>query len=279
MSAGQRRWVPRTSRRVATLLCAWLGVVSWPSVAHYVSLDSLVRPGALTFGVALTGKPFAYRAGGELRGFEIDVARAVAAAHGLELVLVRFSRDSLATALVDGAVDTINTLATPATGHRVAVVPYLVTGDHAMVLRGNPYRIRNIEDLSGRIVAATAGSSGERFAREIDARLVDAGLEPMVIHSFLETRHTPFPVSMGHASAFFAGTVRAVGLSQDQHSRTRLVEGLFRPQREAGFGVRVGNDDVRHALEHALAAMVATGKYDALRERFELTADLSPFRE
>ncbi len=211
MIAGQRRWwVPRTSQRVATLLCAWLAVASWPSAAHYVSLDTLVRPGALTFGVALTGKPFAYRAGGELQGFEIDVARAVAAAHGLELVLVRLSRDSLATALVDGAVDTINTLATPATDHRVAVVPYLVTGDHAMVLRGNPYRIRGIEDLSGRIVAATAGSSGERFAREIDARLVDAGLEPMVIHSFLETRHTPFPVSMGHASAFFAGTVRDV---------------------------------------------------------------------
>ena len=140
-------------------------------------------------------------------------------------------------------------------------VPYQVVGDHLMVLRGNPFRIREAADLSGRVASVTSGSSAERFAHDLNRAFEEAGRAPMHVHSFPEDRWTHFPVSMGHAQGYFTRTVSAVAVSADPESRNRLVEGVFRPLREVGFAIRADNDKLHHAVEHAVAAMVATGKY------------------
>lgn len=263
--------------RVAALLC--LLVAMRPAIAHYLDVDeAVVRPGALSVGIALSGKPFAYSEDGRLRGFEIEAARAVAEAHGLELRAVRLPRDRLAAALRDGEVDAINTLALERAPPATRTVPYLVVGDHAMVLRGNPFRVHGLRDLAGRTVSATSGSSAERYALALNEELRARGLAPMNVHSFPYQRDTSFPVDMGHAAAYFIQSVSAVGISRDPESRTTLLEGLFRPRREVGLAVRADNPALYHAVEHALAAMVATGRYGKLRERWGIPAVLSPFR-
>lgn len=256
-----------------------IGLLSEPSASHYIELErELAQDGTLRFGVALTGRPFAYRQNGKLRGFEIDVARAVTQAHGLELLPVQLPRARLAKALAAGEVDAVNTLALNGDVAQLVTVPYLVVGDHMMVLRGNPFRIRTIADLTGRTVAVTAGSTAERFAVVINRELADAGQAPMHVHSFPDQRYTHFPVSIGHAAAYFVQTVSAVAVTQDPLARTRLVEGAFQPLREVGFGIRVDSKNIQHAIEHAIAAMVATGKYEQLRKRYDLPAELSPYR-
>jgi len=268
------------ARRVRILALVLLALVAAPAAsAHYVDLNqALHRANTLTAGIALTGQPFAYKRDGALRGFEVEVARAVAEAHGLALELVRLPRAKLAEALAAGAVDTVNTLALEAEPAGVKTVPYLVVGDHLMVLRGNPFRIREAGDLAGRVTSVTSGSSAERFAHALNREFVAAGREPMHVHSFPDDRWTHFPVSMGHAQGYFTRTVSAVAADADPDSRNRLVEGIFRPVREVGFAVRAGNDKLHHAVEHAVAAMVATGRYRKLREAHGLPAELSPYR-
>jgi len=262
----------------------WMGLflaffIVLPTAAHYVRLeDELVSRNTLTLGVALTGRPFAWREEGRIRGFEIAVARAVADSHGLALKVVQLPRSDLLAALIDGEVDAVNSLALVKGDAAVVTIPYLTVGDHVMVLRGNPFRVRTLEDLSGRTVAATSGSSAETYAARVNDRLMAGGHEPMTVHTFPYQRDTNFPVSMGHAAAYFIQTVSAVGISQDPDSRTRLVEGMFQPSREVGFAVARKNDDLVHAVEHAIAAMVATGRYERLSEEYALPMDLSPFR-
>ena len=265
------------SLRAASLIIGLL--VSVGAAAHYLRLESeLVVPDTLTVGIALTGRPFAWREEGRVRGFEIAVARAVAESHGLALKVVQLPRSGLLEALLDGEVDAVNTLALSAAGARVAMLPYLTVGDHVMVLRGNPFRIRVLRDLSGRTVAATSGSSAESYAASVNEQLIASGHEPMNIHTFPYQRDAHFPVSMGHAAAYFIQTVSAVGVSQDPESRTRLVEGMFKPSREVGFAVATENADLVHAVEHAIAAMVATGKYERTRQEYGLPLMLSPFQ-
>lgn len=250
-----------------------------PAAAHYVRLETeLVSRNTFTVGIALTGRPFAWREEGRVRGFEVAMSRAVADSHGLRLKVVQLSRSDLLDALLKGEVDAVNTLALPATDAAVVTLPYLSVGDHVMVLRGNPFRIRRLEDLSGRTVAATSGSSAESYAASVNDRLAADGHEPMTIHTFPYQRDTNFPVSMGHAAAYFIQSVSAVGISRDPESRTRLVEGLFEPSREVGFAVALENEDIVHAVEHAIAAMVATGKYERIRKEYDLPEELSPFR-
>ena len=267
----------RSFRRIVLFLLAL--VVVAPASAHYVDLNqALHSKNTLTVGIALTGQPFAAKRDGELTGFEIDMARAVADAHGLALELVRLPRAKLAAALAAGEVDVANTLAMEAGTPDIKMVPYLVVGDHLMVLRGNPFRIREAEDMSGRVASVTSGSSAERFAHDLNRAFEEQGRAPMHVHSFPDDRWTHFPVSMGHAQGYFTRTVSAVAANADPDSRNRLVEGIFRPVREVGFAVRADNDKLHHAVEHAVAAMVATGKYRRLREAHGLPVDLSPYR-
>lgn len=270
--------------RVNRAFAAGIALIFWfwlcpAGSAHYVDLDAeLVQPGTLTFGVAVTGPPFAYRQDGELLGFEIAVARQVARANGLKLELVQLSRSGLVTALKNGDVDAVNTFALEGERAGISRVPYLVAGDHMMVLRGNPFRIHSPDDLAGRVVAVTSGSSGERFAQAINQELSRNGRESMHVHSFPDQRYTHFPVSMGHAQAYFLPTISAIAVSQDPEARTRLVEGAFEPRTEVGFGMRADRQQIHHAIEHSVAAMVATGKYDGLLAHYGLPTDVSPFR-
>ena len=268
------------ARRVRNLALFLLALVVAPAAsAHYVDLNQALQSrNTLTVGIALTGTPFAYKKDGVVRGFEVEMAQAVAEAHGLALEVVRLPRARLAAALAAGEVDVANTLAMDAEPADIKTVPYLVVGDHLMVLRGNPFRIRETDDLSGRVTSVTSGSSAERFAHALNREFEAAGREPMHVHSFPEDRWTHFPVSMGHAQGYFIQTVSAVAVNADPNSRNRLVEGVFRPVREVGFAVRTDNDKLHHAVEHAVAAMVATGKYRKLRESYDLPPELSPYR-
>jgi ABC-type amino acid transport substrate-binding protein len=259
----------------AVLFC----LLSTSASAHYVKLNGeLLEKNTFTVGIALAGKPFSYRENGELKGFEIAMAQAVADAHGLQLKTLKLPHAELIAALEQRKVDAINTLPIPALPQPLQQLPYLVIGDHVMILRGNPFRIHTLEDLSGRIASATSGSTAEEFGNQINENLRSKGLAPMDIHTFLDQRHTHFPVSMGHAAAYFIQTLSAVGISQDPESRTELVPGLFRPLHEVGFAVLSENSNIHHAIEHAIAAMVATGKYRQLLEQYRLPEELSPFR-
>lgn len=250
-----------------------------PARAHYINLDrELTQRDTFTVGISVTGRFFSQQQDGELRGFEVETARAVADAHDLTLQLVRLPRDELVPALMRGEVDAINTLALNEAIADTRMVPYLVVGDHVMILRGNPFRIRELDDLQGRTVAATSGSTAERFALSLNEQFKSSGGTPMQVHSFPFHRATHFPVSMGHAAAYFVQSVSAVAISADPDARTRMLEGAFRPVREVGFAVRAAEDDIYHAIEHAIAAMVATGKYERLRKDYDLPPELSPFR-
>lgn len=280
------RLTVRGWRRIAVGLLAALGLVcARAAMAHYVHIErELVQPDTFTFGMALTGPPFAYEKDGTLQGFEVEMAKGVAAAHGLALKIVPLPRSGLLAALADGKVDAINTLALEGDGGSLAqgrtdmrIVPYIVFGDYMMILRGNPFRIHHYADLSGETVAATAGSTAEAFAMAINRKLVAAGRAPMNIHSFAYQRDVSFPVDMGHAAAYFIQSVSAVGITRDPDSRTALVEGDFHRVRDDGFGVRSDHERIRDGIEHAIAAMVAIGKFARLREEFGLPRELSPY--
>ena len=269
------------ARRLSILAIVVIGLCTLPrSGAHYIDLrGKLVEDGKLTLGLALTGRPFAYRQDGKLRGFEVAFASAVARSRGLELEAVQLSRGDLAAALAAGEVDLVNSLALdPLASKEVAVLPYLVVGDHTMVLKGNPFRIRVVQDLAGRTVSTTMGSSAEAFAHELSDRLADEGLEPMHIHAFPNQRDTHFPVSMGHAAAYFVQTVSALAPSQDPESRVMVLQGIFQPRREVGYGFRPGDADLLDAVEHAIAAQLASGTYDRLRAEYAIPDMLSAFR-
>lgn len=235
--------------------------------------------GKVVLGLGYSGTPFAYMRDGEPRGFELDLARAVAERMEVELEVRWLRRDELLPALAAGEVQMVNVGAVrgelPAD---VDVVPYLLTGEHVVVRRDNPFAVHVAEDLSGTMVVATMASPGEAFARELRARVRATGKAPVEVHTMPMAHYTPVAVLFAHASAYFAPTAAAALQTGDGDARVKVVAGLFKPTGRLGFGLRIEDAELKMYVRLALAKVVVEGVYERLLAKHHIPDDGSPFR-
>ncbi len=235
--------------------------------------------GKVVYGLGYSGTPFAFKRDGKPRGFEVDLARAVARAKGFEIEVRWYRRDQLLPALLAGEVDMVNLGALPGElPAEVDVVPYLRTGVHAVVRSDNPFAIHAAEDLSGTMVVATTGTSGEEFANEIRARIRATGKSPMEIHTMPMAHYTPVAVRFTHAAAYFAPTAAVALQVAEPDTPVKFVPGVFKPTGRLGFALRVEDGELKMYLRLALAKVVAKGDYERLLAAYSIPGDCSPFR-
>jgi len=235
--------------------------------------------GQLTLGVGRSGTPFAYRRDGKPVGFEIDLARAVAAEMEVELTVRWLPRDKLMPALEAGEVDLINigALSGPPSAD-LDSVPYLITGEHVLVRRDNPFAIARAEDLGGTMVVATMHTAGEAFAHALAARIEGTGRAPMEVHTAPLSQYTALPVRFSHASAYFASTAAAAMQTSAPGAMIKVVPGLFQPGKPLGFGFLAADYELKRDLRLALAQVVTKGVYGDLLAAYAIPADVSPFK-
>lgn len=288
-------------RMFKAVLVLAAALVTWPATAGEVAppdgvagaiqlADNAAAPavthrpdhkpvGKVVLGLAYSGTPFAFKRDGNPRGFELDLARAVAEEMGVELEVRWFPRHELLPALEAGEVHLVNVGAVqgglPA---EVDVVPYLLTGEHVVVHRDNPFAIHTAEDLSGTMVVATMGGPGEDFAYELRSRVSEAGKAPVEIHTMPMAQYTPVAVLFIHASAYFAPTAAVALQVAEPGTPVKVVSGLFKPTGRLGFGLRAEDAELKLYLRLALAKVVAKGVYGRLLEAYYIPADCSPFR-
>ncbi len=233
----------------------------------------------LVVGLAYGGTPFAYLRDGKPRGFELDLMRAVAEEMEVEIEVRWFKRDELVPALAAGDVHVVNVGAVrDKLPPDIDVIPYFLTGVHAVVRRDNPFAIHSADDLSGTMVFATMGSAGEGYAREIRSRMGEAGKAPMEIHTAPMAQYTPTAVLFTHASAYFAPTAAVALQAADSDPGVRAVPGLFKPTGSLGFGLRINDGELKMYLRLALARVVVKGVYADLLAAYNIPDDGSPFR-
>jgi branched-chain amino acid transport system substrate-binding protein len=120
--------------------------------------------GTLTVGSCRWGRPFAFRRGGRLRGFDVDVAADIAARLGLRLGWRRIACGNQKRALASGRVDVLAGVQRPGPRAGEDSRIYLSLRQALVVWHGSG--IHGAEDLGPRdAVAVVRGSAGDRWAR------------------------------------------------------------------------------------------------------------------
>lgn len=235
--------------------------------------------GKIVVGIAYDGTPFAYKRDGEPRGFEVDLAEAVAAEMNVGVTIRWMARAELVPALAKGEVDLINAAAAPGPlPDAVDTVRTLDTGVHLVVRRDNPFAIHSAEDLSGTMVIATMATPGEAFAADLRRVASANGRATVDIHTMPLSQYTPVAVLFGHASGYFAPTAAVALLGGDPMSKVKPVPGLFRKTGALGFGFLAARAELKRDLRLALAQVVIKGTYKKLLAAYHIPADCSPFR-
>jgi His/Glu/Gln/Arg/opine family amino acid ABC transporter permease subunit len=159
---------------VAVLLLAALLLTACGSSAS--DGDSPVKSaGMLRVGTEGVYSPFSYHdpATGQLVGYDVDVARAVADKLGVKIEFVETPWDSIFAALEANRFDVVANEVT-ITAERKAKydlsVPYSV-GEGVIVTRANDNSITSLADLKGRVAAENATSNWSDVARKAGARV------------------------------------------------------------------------------------------------------------
>jgi polar amino acid transport system substrate-binding protein len=237
--------------------------VACPSVARADALSDIRQRGELTWGGDLQGgAPYVFedaRSPDHLRGFEVDIARALGRRIGVRARFVQNDWSSLIPGLERGDFDLLlNGLEdTPARRERLLLtVPYFVYGETLAVAKSSRYT--SLADLAGQRVGT---------------------LNQTVAHELLKTRGVEIVLYEGQQEPYFDlahGRVQGVLLDHviAEIYGCPLPEVRCLPGDVARgvyvAAVRKNAPELARALDAAIAAMIADGELRRILESYRL---------
>jgi cystine transport system substrate-binding protein len=255
--------VPSTlfSRRCALQACAMLalgcGAVTTATAADL--LDTAKARGSLRIALEGTYPPFNFKDAktGQLAGYDVDVAKAVAARLGLKPEFVTTEWSAILAGLASGKYDVIVSQVgiTQKRGQAFDFSqPYTYSSPQLIVRRNESLSYKSLADLKGKTVGVGQGSVFEQQAKSVPGIAVksypaapenlqdlafgriDAALNDSLMVAYL-LKHSPLPIKAGAR----VGTVERMGIP-----------------------FRKGNPGFKAALDKALADLQADGSLKAL---------------
>ena len=211
--------------------------------------------------VALTGKypPFSmYDANGELVGFDVDVARAVAERLGRTATFVPTEWDGILPGLLSGKYDVIIGSMAITAERREQVnfsSPYYESGAQLFIHSDRQDELHSIEDCGGLRLGVVLGESFEQYLREKHPEIVTVTYKSTV-DIFADVRN-------GRLSGFVSD--RLLGAYQiKEHNQPFLPAGPVLYSEEMGIPVVKERPDLLSKVNGALDEMDADGELDRL---------------
>ncbi|MEC9482473.1 MAG: amino acid ABC transporter substrate-binding protein [Halomonas sp.] len=220
---------------------------------------------AETLRVGMSGSyyPFTFVEQDQLKGFEVDVMKAIGEATGDDIEFVTASFSGLAGMLDSGRIDTIanQITITPERQAKYAFTePYVYDGAQVVVREGND-SIQGVEDLKGKTVAVNLGSNYEQLLRElpyadqIDIKTYESNVEQ--------------DVALGRADAFVMDRISASQVIKDKPLPLQLAGKPFsRIENALPFRDDEAGQAMRDRIDAALDTLRANGTLSRISEKW-----------
>jgi ABC-type amino acid transport substrate-binding protein len=238
---------------------------------------TLITPGTLTACVDIEYPPMEYFPSADVTdanaaiGFDVDGARAVAAALGLGIEIRNTSFDGLIPDLTAGRCDIVwSGLYINETRLEVAdAVPYMTTGHVVMVPAGNPAGIAEPADLCGKAVAIQSGGLVEERINALSAECTAGGGQAITIQGYKQVADELQQIMLGRVDAIWE-TDSAVSWWMIQNPDQ--FEVAYALPRDDTYGIYYlkGNTELGDALAAAVRALKADGTLVAIAERYQI---------
>jgi ABC-type amino acid transport substrate-binding protein len=230
--------------------------------------SGLVEPGKLTLGTDFAYPPYESIEDGEQVGFDVDLAAELAGAMGLEPNMIDTRFNSLIPGLRANRFDAILSALyiTAERAKQVDYVPYFTTGNAFVVKEDGDYRPAQPDELCGRTVAILQGSDVEDITRTEIAPKCDEKLD---LRSFPTDTEAFQEVAAGRADVLFTDRGVATERIKDtpQLGMTISSEEVLYPV-PVGIAVRQGDEEMKKALEAALAEAEKSGALKKLLDEY-----------
>lgn len=223
-------------------------------------------PDVLVMGTNAGFRPFEYKQGDEIIGFDVDLAKEIALSINKQLKIEDMAFDGLLPALNSGQVDMVvaGMSVTPERAKNALFSdPYYAASQRIIVKKSSP--IRNKHQLEGRKIGVQLGTTGDTLASKIAGAKV-----------------SQFPTAPSVLTELDTGGVEAVIL--DNAPATQYVAGFPDLEILAGelssenyaIAIKNGNKDLLDKVNRVIAEMKKDGRYDNLIHKHFGVAEARP---
>jgi polar amino acid transport system substrate-binding protein len=205
-------------------------------------------------------------------GMDVDLANALAEELGVTAEFINTGWDGIIPALTAERFDVIMSAMT-ITDERsktIDFIPYFNAGTDILVAAGNPKNIQSVEDLSGLTVGVQIATIQVDQLNAANDDLKAAGKPEINVLTFDQNPLAVEQLAIGRADAVIADSPVVANDALLSDGELEAV-GLAIEAAPYGIGVRKGSTELKAALEHALQAVMGSGKYQQVLETWSLS--------
>ncbi|MEO6798241.1 MAG: ABC transporter substrate-binding protein [Candidatus Dormibacter sp.] len=245
--------------------------VATPTPSTIVPPTTLVHPGTITFLSDTTYPPQESidPATQQAVGFDIDIARALAAKMGLSATIVKTDSPQIVGALLakkgDAVISALSI--TPDLQRQVAFVAYFQAGQSILVRKGNPAGITGLADLCGKNVAVQVQSPEQNSLDEANGN--DCKANHIKVHVYPTDLQAVLTLKQGQVDAALDDSPVAAYFVKQTPDQLELAGSPFKTNPE-GIAVDPKNGDLVQAIQKALLAIYQDGSYRLILSKWNL---------
>lgn len=229
----------------------------------------LVTDGTLTIGTSAEYEPFEYMEDGEYKGFDLELAQAIADDLGLELKIENVDFDTIVPGVASGTKYDMGIAAITATPEREKEVGFTDSyymDDQAIVTMADNTEITgdNYADAlnaEGMKIAVQSGSTAEAFAKE---NFPNAELVP-----FKNATDCFAAVQSSQANALVTNRSVAAQLVATSFSNEQVIKQISTGE-EYAIAVNKDNTALFDALNDSIAKLTEDGTVDELMTKYNI---------
>ncbi len=217
--------------------------------------------GVLRVGTEGVYSPFSYHdpATGELVGYDVDVAKAVAAKVGVRVEFVETPWDSIFAALEANRFDVVANEVTINAERKARYdlsVPYSV-GEGVIVTRADDQAVKSLDDIKGKVAGETATSNWAQVAR-------DHGAKVEVVEGFTQAIKL---LNQGRVDVVINDSIPVYAYLAETGDKSVKIAANTGEKSEQGFAARK-NSGLLPDLNKALDALRADGTLASISQKY-----------
>jgi len=253
------------------------GTASSPTAGPAAMVPDYIRSeGILKIGSNFTTPPMEYLPEGSDTpiGCEVDLMNNICEVLELEPKWYNINWDGLRPALQSDRFDCVIAAMGDFTDRQeqVTFVDYIMAGGSLLVLKENASDVTSVEDLAGKRIAVTRGTSEAAGIVEVNEGLEAEGLEPMVVKDFPNDSNALLALRSGRVFGFSTDVTVAAYYAKTAgdgevfaNVLPDLIEGY-----PYGIAVNKDNMDLAEAIQAALQQMMDDGTYQEILDEWGL---------
>lgn len=203
--------------------------------------------------------PFEYIEGGEIVGFDVDIAKKIAEEAGKELKIENMQFSALIAALQEGKIDFIaaGMTNTPERSEQINFSKDYFTASQVIIVLKDNTTVTSGKDLEGKKIGVQLGTTGELEAKEIkDATVESYDTGYVAVMDLVNGKVDAIVIDEKPAEKFVGQNENIKILDEDLTQETYAI------------GVNKENEELLNQINEVIDTLIESGEYDEIYNKY-----------